>query len=660
VFAQTRTTTISIPDAVTTFKIALPAGTIICQEDIGILYELTAYTASTKTLTTATKRVLTSGPEADPIWKADTVNVPRLATQNIFTKYNEFQYRSLFSDYVTFSDTTQHSVIKFNDGTSMTTAPSSYSDTLSWLNPVLNFRAWYDCAASDPSITLRHIASTTGGGWTVNYIYECVSGSWVQTIPISGDAVTVIDSSKVFVYNGVVWASSSISSTNYWAISGNNVFNTNSGNVGIGKTDPTAKLDVNGSFRVNGKSTFNSYTRQNKSYDVITVANDTLNNSTTTIKPTSNYTGTARMFYNTFSALNIDSNAKKIMPTNGYFNAMYQITNKSDSIGLFSTLVGRAYNHNGYVQGMNAITGNSSTAPSGVIARTTTIRGLYSLNTVQPQVHVSSKAYVTALTGVQSTLNMGNYNLTSIDSAKGLLINPIINSRSGATTTIGILKAIDIDLSLGAGVLGVGTKSITNLYGMYLLNRSGLTGSSNHYGIYENFGKNYFTNTVYSLGGYLSDANGTSRFGTDAGKVNVGANNLFVGFESGKANTTGTPNTFIGYQSGYSNVSGTPNTFIGYQSGYSNTTGGGHVFLGNQAGYSETGSNKLYISNSNTATPLIGGDFSTNIVTIKSVLQLAPLAAAPFSGTEVLGMIYVNTDTHIYMWNGTAWKQLDN
>ena len=43
--------------------------------------------------------------------------------------------------------------------------------------------------------------------------------------------------------------------------------------------------------------------------------------------------------------------------------------------------------------------------------------------------------------------------------------------------------------------------------------------------------------------------------------------------------------------------------------GFSNTAGSGNVFLGNEAGYKETGSNKLYIDNSDTSTPLIYGQF---------------------------------------------------
>ena len=42
--------------------------------------------------------------------------------------------------------------------------------------------------------------------------------------------------------------------------------------------------------------------------------------------------------------------------------------------------------------------------------------------------------------------------------------------------------------------------------------------------------------------------------------------------------------------------------------------GSGNVFLGNKAGYNETGSNLLYIDNTDIDTPLIWGDFSSNTV----------------------------------------------
>ncbi len=81
------------------------------------------------------------------------------------------------------------------------------------------------------------------------------------------------------------------------------------------------------------------------------------------------------------------------------------------------------------------------------------------------------------------------------------------------------------------------------------------------------------------------------------------------------------------------------------------------MFLGYRAGYYETESAKLYISNSDTSNPLIGGNFSTGVVTINSILTLTPLSGAP---TPTMGMIYCEAlDSHLYFYDGSVWKQLD-
>jgi hypothetical protein len=89
-------------------------------------------------------------------------------------------------------------------------------------------------------------------------------------------------------------------------------------------------------------------------------------------------------------------------------------------------------------------------------------------------------------------------------------------------------------------------------------------------------------------------------------------------FQADSATTvsTDTTNLFIGYQSGLAHTTGNGNIFIGDQTAYSNQTGSGNVFLGNQAGYNETGSNRLIIDNSSTIEPLIWGDFQNNKVVI--------------------------------------------
>ena len=50
--------------------------------------------------------------------------------------------------------------------------------------------------------------------------------------------------------------------------------------------------------------------------------------------------------------------------------------------------------------------------------------------------------------------------------------------------------------------------------------------------------------------------------------------------------------------------------------------GSNNVFIGYQAGYAETNSNKLYIENSNSTTPLIYGEFDNNLLQINGTLNM--------------------------------------
>ncbi|MCP4090574.1 MAG: hypothetical protein GY746_12420, partial [Gammaproteobacteria bacterium] len=63
---------------------------------------------------------------------------------------------------------------------------------------------------------------------------------------------------------------------------------------------------------------------------------------------------------------------------------------------------------------------------------------------------------------------------------------------------------------------------------------------------------------------------------------------------------------------------------IGYQAGKGTALHNkyGNVFLGYMAGYSEHGSNKLYIENSNSSTPLIYGEFDNDILAVNGSLGI--------------------------------------
>lgn len=108
--------------------------------------------------------------------------------------------------------------------------------------------------------------------------------------------------------------------------------------------------------------------------------------------------------------------------------------------------------------------------------------------------------------------------------------------------------------------------------------------------------------------------------GTAMRENTIGINNTALGFRA-LYNTIRNANVAIGYESGFTNSTGTQNTFVGTGTGHL-TTGSSNIFLGYNAGYNETGSNKLYIENSNSSNPLIYGEFDTNIIRANGTLQI--------------------------------------
>jgi hypothetical protein len=113
--------------------------------------------------------------------------------------------------------------------------------------------------------------------------------------------------------------------------------------------------------------------------------------------------------------------------------------------------------------------------------------------------------------------------------------------------------------------------------------------------------------------------------------------------------TNGSYNTAIGYGAGQFLNSGENNTFVGYLAGLF-ASGNGNVFIGNETGKNETGNNKLYIDNSDTDTPLIYGDFSTNELTINGSLAIK-------DGTEGAGKVLVSDANGKASWSNNLPKQ---
>ncbi len=145
-----------------------------------------------------------------------------------------------------------------------------------------------------------------------------------------------------------------------------------------------------------------------------------------------------------------------------------------------------------------------------------------------------------------------------------------------------------------------------------------------------------FTNNIFL--GYEAGSNSTNisdltALGSGAMyNVTSAISSVGIGNNALYSLTTGHYNVAIGKNAGYSVTTNGSNVFIGHNAG-SSATGSGNVFIGYEAGHYETGDNKLYIENSYSPNPLIGGDFATDEVTVNGTLTVSEKLKAPLSGS---------------------------
>lgn len=177
----------------------------------------------------------------------------------------------------------------------------------------------------------------------------------------------------------------------------------------------------------------------------------------------------------------------------------------------------------------------------------------------------------------------------------------------------------------------------------------------------------------YAGSALIGSSSGNSALGKNAGKlISSGTGNVAAGFNAGGSMTGNHFCTFLGYYagplstgaslgnnivlgsySGYQATASNYNTYLGYASGYSATTGSSNLFIGYKAGYFETGSNKLYIENSDATVPLIGADLVTKQVGI----NVAPgTYALNIGGTLNATTLFVGGQPY----KGTQWLTSGN
>jgi len=161
-----------------------------------------------------------------------------------------------------------------------------------------------------------------------------------------------------------------------------------------------------------------------------------------------------------------------------------------------------------------------------------------------------------------------------------------------------------------------------------------------------------FGNTFFGCRAGMNNDTGENNtfIGKNSGYTNNGSYNTYIGCGTGESRPTGNYNTIIGANAGSSvYVETNNNTYLGYGAGNANM-GNGNVFLGYSAGsnyLNNSRSDRLYIANSDTETPLIHGWFpnkylALNADTVK-VLSLVSGFGNPVYRNPVTGHLVASS-----------------
>ncbi|HRX68844.1 MAG TPA: fibrobacter succinogenes major paralogous domain-containing protein, partial [Tenuifilaceae bacterium] len=256
---------------------------------------------------------------------------------------------------------------------------------------------------------------------------------------------------------------------------------------------------------------------------------------------------------------------------------------------------------------------------------------------------------------------MGNY--SGYENTTGYS-NVFIGDSTGKSNTIGVENVF------------IGTEAgVSNLDGRNNIFLGSAAGYSNTTGLRNIFlGTDAgFSNTEGNLNTFIGVVAGAHNtlgirnifIGQGSGWANSEGNyNVYIGDRSGLSNNIGEANVFIGRSAGEKKSSGSSNVFLGEMAGYNNKNGDGNVFIGRKAGYSEIGSNKLFISNSETESPLIYGEFDNakvevnGSIKVNEILNLKPQQVAP-GNPEVGDIFYDESSNSIKFFNGSEWMELN-
>jgi len=234
---------------------------------------------------------------------------------------------------------------------------------------------------------------------------------------------------------------------------------------------------------------------------------------------------------------------------------------------------------------------------------------------------------------------------TDVGSSIFLGLNAGLNDDSSNNNNVGIgFHALfsnitgSSNIAMGSNALysnTTGYKNTATGFQTLYSNTVGISNTATGSGALSNNTSGY-ANTATGAGALSYNITGNFNTATGiAALINntTGINNTASGYEALLGNKTGDDNTAIGTHSLSSSESGTQNVAVGVEAGYGNVIGLGNIFIGYQSGYSETGSNRLYVENSNADADnaLIYGEFDNDILRANGIFQVGNPSGTGFA-----------------------------
>jgi len=203
--------------------------------------------------------------------------------------------------------------------------------------------------------------------------------------------------------------------------------------------------------------------------------------------------------------------------------------------------------------------------------------------------------------------------------------------------------------AFGTGTLTLASNGAWNTaIGVDALASNGSNGMNNVAVGFSSMNKNTTGSSNVAVGDRALEKNTTGSINTALGANTLAQNltgvwNTAAGVSALANNTTGNSNTAMGSMAMYYCTTGTDNAAFGdsaltsVTTGYlntglgpyalgSNTTGARNIGIGYMAGFNEMGSDRLYIESSNSATPLIYGEFDNDLLRFNGKVKVHNVA----------------------------------